>query len=155
MSVTEDQLNSRKTSVARLYQELYDGTLRKVGMRAPQPVIGQSPDDYRRETLRTMKKQFLANHELNKIQMRALPSEALGAFEPQVLNAVVSEANNPNNVPLGELRQLKVLDELGQVREINWIGQESFVKQMGRPGRRVASFLLNGVHVDASGRALR
>jgi hypothetical protein len=154
MSMTSDQLEYQQRS-ARIYQERYDSVLRKIGMRAPEPVIGQDPNSYRREALRTMKKQFLANHELGKINMRGLPDGALQAFEPQVLNAVVSEANNPNNVPLGELRQLKVLDELGQVRAIKYIGQESFVKQMGRPGRRVASFLLNGVHVDASGRALR
>jgi hypothetical protein len=154
MPMTSEQLEYQQES-ARLYQAMYDETLRKVGMRAPQPVVGQAPDDYRREALRTMKKQFLANHELGKINMRGLPDGALQAFEPQVLDAVVSEANNPNNVPLGELRQLKVLDELGQVRAIKYIGQESFVKAMGRPGRRVASFLLNGVHVDASGRALR
>jgi len=27
-----------------------------------------------------------------------------------------------------------------QVRMIKWVGQESFVKQMGRPGRRVVKF---------------
>jgi hypothetical protein len=107
MPMTAEQLQDQQRS-ARTYQENYDETLRQVGMRAPQPVIGQSPDDYRRETLRTMKKMFLpVSHELYKVNMRGLPDEALPAIEPQVLNAVITEANNPNNVPRGELKQLK------------------------------------------------
>lgn len=44
---------------ARRFQEFYDDTFRKVGLRAPQPVLGQSVNDYRRETLRMAKRKFL------------------------------------------------------------------------------------------------
>ena len=47
-TMTKDQLGYQQKS-ARIYQQRYDDTLRKVGMRAPQPVLGQDPDDYRRE----------------------------------------------------------------------------------------------------------
>jgi hypothetical protein len=154
MSMTEDQLKYQQRS-ARLYQEKYDGVLRQVGMRAPEPILGQSPDTYRRETLRTLKKTFLANHELNKVNMRGLDSSVLPPFEAQVLDAVVKEAHNPQNVPPGELRKIERYDEYGKVKEIQFIGQECFVKDMTRPGRRVASFLTPFGHVDASGRALR
>ena len=156
MSITEDEVNYRKKRSARIYASLYDDTLRKVGMRAPEPIIGQDPDDYRRETLRTMKKTFLANHELGKVNMRGLPSEALDVFEPQVLNAVPKAAFDPaNNAPGESLRKVEVLDDYGKVREINFVGKESFVKEMGRHGRRVVSFRTDQGFVDASGRALR
>jgi hypothetical protein len=40
---------------ARKFQAYYDDTLRKVGMRAPQPVLGETVNHYRRETLRIEK----------------------------------------------------------------------------------------------------
>src|SRR5262252_2215758 len=95
---------------ARRFQEYYDETLRKVGIRAPQPTLGQTVNDYRRETLRTIKQTFLPqNHPLYAVQMRALKADALGALEPQVLRAAVVEANNPCHVEPGELRKVEEL----------------------------------------------
>jgi hypothetical protein len=126
------------------FQEYYDNTLRRVGMRAPQPTLGQTVNDYRRETLRTIKQTFLPqNHPLFAVQMRQLKADALQALEPQVLTACVAEANNPCHVPAGELRKVEELDDYGKLKTIKWIGQESFVKAMGRPGRRVTSFLFD------------
>jgi hypothetical protein len=129
---------------SRKFQAYYDETLRKVGMRAPEPTLGQSCNDYRRETLRTLKRTFLPQvHDLYQVQYRALKADALPIFESQLLNAVVTEANNPVHVPLGELRKVEELDEYGKLKTIRWIGQESFVKHMSRPGRRVKSFLFD------------
>src|SRR5262245_16780159 len=123
---------------SRKFQAYYDEALRKVGMRAPQPVLGETVNHYRREALRTMKKTFLPqNHPLYQVQMRELKADALQVFEPQVLQACVTEANNSVHLEPGELRKIEELDQYGQVRMIKWIGQESFVKQMGCPGRRV------------------
>ena len=131
-------------NAARKFQAYYDETLRKVGMRAPQPTLGQTVNNYRRETLRTLKRTFLPEvHELYKVQFRGLPADILNPFEAQLLNAVVVEANNPIHVPPGELRKVEELDEFGKLKTIRWIGQESFVKQMMRPGRRVKSFLFD------------
>jgi hypothetical protein len=139
MPLNSDQLQYQQDS-ARIFQQRYDDALRNVGFRAPQPILGQHPDQYRRETLRTLKRTFLNNHPLHKINMRGLPDDVLPQFEKQVLDAAISEATNPANVPLGELRKVERFDQLGRVAEINFIGQECFVKQMSRPGRRVVSF---------------
>jgi len=139
MSTPEEHFDA-----ARKFQEFYDNTPRKVGMRAPQPVLGTTVNDYRRETLRTLKRTFLPqNHELYRIQFRGLPADVLNPFEAQLLNAVVVEANNPAHVPPGELRKIEELDEYGKLKTIRWVGRESFVKEMGRPGRRVKSFLFD------------
>jgi hypothetical protein len=91
-------------------------------------------------------------HELPDVLLKA---DALQVFEPQLLNACVVEANNPQHVPAGELRKIEELDEYGKLKTIRWIGQECFVKEMGRPGRRVVSFRTDQGYVDASGRGLR
>jgi hypothetical protein len=150
MSTPEEHL-----SACLRFQEYYDNTLRKVGMRAPQPTLGQTVNDYRRETLRTIKRTFLPqNHPLYAVQMRELKADALGVLEPQVLEAAVTEANNPCHVEPGQLKKIERFDQYGQVKTIDWIGQESFVKQMPnyRPGRRVQSFR---DPVDHSGNVVR
>jgi hypothetical protein len=139
MSTPEEHFNA-----SQKFQAYYDDTLRKVGMRAPQPTLGQTVNDYRRETLRTLKRAFLPQaHDLYQVQYRQLEADALQVFEPQLLSACVVEANNPAHVPPGELRKVEELDEYGKLKTIKWVGQESFVKQMMRPGRRVKSFLFD------------
>src|SRR6516165_1633729 len=129
---------------ARKFQAFYDETLRKVGVRAPQPVLGETVNHYRRETLRSLKRTFLPQtHPLYEVQYRELKADALGVLEPQLLEACVVEANNPAHVPPGELRKIEEFDQYGQVKTIRFVGPESFVKQMGRPGRRVKSFLFD------------
>ena len=91
---------------ARQFQEFYDQTLRRIGAKAPQPVLGMSVNDYRREALRTMKRTFLPEvHPLHQVQYRSLRSDASAALEPQLLRAVETEANNPAHVPPGELKK--------------------------------------------------
>src|SRR6516164_826427 len=136
MSTPQDHFDQ-----ARKFQAYYDETLRKVGMRAPQPVLGDTVNNYRRETLRNLKRTFLPQtHPLYEVQFRELKADALQVLEPQLLNACVVEANNPAHVPRGELRKIEELDDYGAVKTIRFIGPESFVKAMGRPGRRVKSF---------------
>jgi hypothetical protein len=138
---------------SRQFQAYYDETLRKVGTHAPAPVLGQSVNDYRRETLRQLKRTFLPPaHDLYQVQYRSLRSDALQALEPQLLKAVETEANNPAHVPPGELRKIERLDEYGKVKCVEFVGQESFVKQMTRPGRRVVRFLSPS---DSYGRSVR
>jgi hypothetical protein len=86
---------------SRQFQAYYDETLRKVGTRAPAPNLGQSVNGYRRETLRQLKRTFLPPaHDLYQVQYGSLRSDALQALEPQLLQAVVQEANNPAHVLL-------------------------------------------------------
>jgi hypothetical protein len=142
-------------SAAVRFQEYYADALRHVGVRVPPPRLGDTVNTYRRETLRNLKRTFLQHHELYGVQCRKLPADALAIFEPQLIAACVTEANNPKNVPPGEIRKIERLDETGRVRCIDWIGQDSFVKQMMRPGRRVLSFTTDRGRFDANGRALR
>jgi len=73
MPLTDIQLKAQQNSI-RKFQELYDNVLRTVGSRAREPTLGQHCDDYRRETLRMMKRQFLRNHELFGVKCEVLPT---------------------------------------------------------------------------------
>jgi len=69
-------------SASLKFQEFYDETLRKVGLRAPQPVLGDTVNTYRRETLRNLKRTFLPKtHPLYEVQFRQLKADALQVLE--------------------------------------------------------------------------
>jgi hypothetical protein len=86
-----------------------------------------------------MKRLLPDDHELRNIQVRRMPADALEVFDPQLCRACRQEAYNPNTVPPGEFRIVPELDSNG-LKINTFVGPESFVKQMTRPGRRVLSF---------------
>ena len=122
-------------------QIFYDDALREVGVRAPAPVLGQSVRDYRRETLRMLKYTLPEDHPLRQVNYRGLRTDSLNALEPQVMAAFKAEKVNPNKLADGEYKPVPKLNPYGQVQETRFIGKESFVKFMGRPGRRVVNFM--------------
>jgi hypothetical protein len=148
-------LEAENLDACRKFQAYYDENLcRHVGIHAPQPTAGEDVNHFRARSLNLFKRTFLPPvHDLH-VGYHALAKSSLSAFnifEKDCLAACKVEANNPAHVPLGELRKIEERDPYGQVKVIKFIGQESFVKQMGRPGRRVVKFRQP---VDWSGRAL-
>jgi hypothetical protein len=140
---------------ARRWQEHYQAQVEDLGCNIPPPTLGQSTNDYRREMMRLLKQTFIPrNHDLYKVQMRALPDDVLSGFEQMLLPAVKVEAYNPATVPPGEIREIVKTDANG-LKVRHFIGQEHFTRQMMRPGRRVVSFRTDAGFVDASGRGLR
>ena len=127
---------------SREYQVLYDDAMREVGVPIPAPVLGQTANEYRRKTLHALQQATIPrNHPLHEVNFYDLQSDALQVIEPQLLQASKAERTNPANVPLGQLKPIKVFDPYGHVTMTKFIGQESFVKQMGRAGRRVVAFM--------------
>jgi hypothetical protein len=123
------------------YREYYNRELSDIGFQAPTPKAGQKGGNYRRTALQTFADSLLPQrHELAKVDYLDIPYDAVKIFEPQVLKACVKEYQNPNNVPLGELREItKIHPQSGHKMNI-FVGRESFVKAMGRAGRRVVKF---------------
>jgi hypothetical protein len=129
---------------SREYQEKFDAALRECGMRAPMSVLGQPLNDYHRYVLGLIQERLMPEgHELRKLDVNTLRNDKNGRvldnFEDQIIKAGVEGYNDPRSVPLGTIRKVEKLDPLGNVRRTDFIGQESFVKQMTIPGRRVKS----------------
>ena len=95
----------------RRFQEYYQEGVREVGVRIPPALLGQTTKGYRGGILQALSNATLQNHKLGKIDYRSLPNDALAVYEPLVLQACVSERKNPANIPPGELKPIKVLDE--------------------------------------------
>jgi hypothetical protein len=138
----------------RAVQERADDAYQPWGFRAPAPVLGCDPDEYRRDLLIKAKRLLPGDNRLRHVQVRQLPHSALGQFEDMIFAAAKAEAFRPDSVPEGEMRRVEERDSNG-LKMIRWIGKVSFVKAMGRPGRRVVSFNTSQGPVDASGRFLR
>jgi hypothetical protein len=114
-----------------------DAVFNGFGQRAPRPLEGEVLIDYRKR-LATKLKSY--SPVWKSVKFSQLPEEAFGIAEVQVYADAISAASNPTDLEAGELRQVTKTDPTTGVRTINFYGKESFVKQMGRPGRRVASF---------------
>jgi hypothetical protein len=142
MSVEQDNLDA-----CRKFQSFYDETLcRHVGIHAPAPTAGEDVNHFRARSLNLFKRTFLPpvhDYHVGYHALSRADTVAFNNFEKQMLECCKTEAFNPKYVPPGELRKIEKRDGYGQVTEINFIGQESFVKQMMRPGRRVTSFLFD------------
>jgi hypothetical protein len=152
-TLTRDQLLQQHAS-ARVYQERYDDALQPLGVRANAPVLGQDILDYRRNELVRIKKLLPDDHELRRVQIRQLPTAALDTFEPQYLRECRATAYRADTVPLGQMRRVEDIDANG-LKIVKWIGQTSFVREMGRPCRRVVSFLTPHGRVNGAGQPVR
>jgi len=125
MTMPSDQ---QHYEMARQWQAYFDEHCREMGMRAPEPILGQSVGDYRREFDRLLKRARLPqSHELYKVNWRGLKTDALDILEPKLLAAAKAETFNPANVPKGELREITVRDPHNGSEVRKFIGQDHFV----------------------------
>ena len=138
--MTREQLLRMQAS-ARVYQARADSVFQEWGFRAQAPTLGQDPEDYRRDLAVTAKRQLPYGHELRKIKLWKLPRDAFEVMEPQVYAACKQAASRPDSVPPGEMREVTRINPQNGHKEVHFIGNESFVKDMMRPGRRVVSFM--------------
>ena len=123
-------------------------------MRAPERVIGEPIDDYRRKLAIKAKKLLPEDHEYRQVQFRQLRNDAFDIFEPQLLKDCKSAAYRADSVPLGRMRRVEEVDQNGH-KMVKWIGQQSFVRDMMIPGRRVLGFRTDQGFMNTSGRYIR
>ena len=133
---------------ARVYQERYDNALAPWGVRANAPTLGQDINDYRREHVKRIKALLPEGHELRSVKVWKLPADAFVVIEPQILAASSKSAFHPTSAPAGTIQRRESTDSNGH-KSINFIGQESFVKQMMPPTRRVINFFVGNHIYDA------
>lgn len=114
-----------------------DNVFAGFGQRAPRPLEGESLGDYRKR-LATKLKTYSTTWK--GVKLTRLDDEAFAPIEAQIYADATAAAANPVDLEAGELRMVTKVDPTTGVRSNVFYGKESFVKGMGRPGRRVASF---------------
>ena len=91
---------------------------------------------------------------MRQVQFRALRDDAFDVLEPHLLRDCKSTAYRADSVPPGEMRRVVEVDANGN-KIIKWIGQQSFVRDMMIPGRRVLGFRTPQGFMNTSGRYVR
>jgi hypothetical protein len=114
-----------------------DSVFAGFGERAPRPLEGEILIDYRKRLATKLKKH---SSTWGKVKLSELPESAFRIAEDAIYNDATVAAASPSDLESGELRMVTRIDPATGVRSNVFYGKESFVKQMGRPGRRVASF---------------
>jgi hypothetical protein len=142
----------------RQFQAMYDTVLcQPLGVAPPTPKVGQDVMEYRTEACRAFKRTYLPPaHESYKVNYRGLVDDpkTLGILERKLLADCLVEAKNPAHVPKGQFREIVTTGPDG-MKIHKFIGQESFVKAMGRQNRRVVSFNTDRGPMDSTGRYMR
>jgi hypothetical protein len=143
LELEEQREKARKDRVRNVeHQSRYDSIFAKHGARAPSPVVNERPPAFRRR-LFSLAQSLLpsAKHPLAKFRADSIDGSAIAELERQLLRAVEDQATHPtgDNIPrAGEpLKEVTRVDDATGYKETSFYGQESFIKGMGRPGRRV------------------
>lgn len=121
---------------AREFQEYFQNAVRNLGDVIPGPVLGQeTANNYCRRILTSFQDELPRKHPLKKAEVNQCKSDALRVLTEQITEAFVAERNNPSDLEAGELRPVRKYDSYGQYLYTDFVGNESFVKAMGLPGR--------------------
>jgi hypothetical protein len=122
----------------------YDGSFASFGLETPQPRDGEDPEAFRHRLFRRLLRRLPDDHSLQGVEPSELPAIALDNLEEQLIRDAAAEGASPsatNLPPSGELISRNRVDSATGERSVEWFGKESFIAQMGRPGRRVAKIV--------------
>ena len=114
-----------------------DAVFMGFGKHAPRSMEGEELGDYRRRLATDLKKH---SPKWQKTKFSKLDDDTFATIESEVYADAMTAAANPVDLEAGELRMVTKIDPVTGMRTNVFYGKESFVKQMGRPGRRVAAF---------------
>jgi hypothetical protein len=128
----------------RVLRARADEVFQAWGERAPAPVASCDENyasRYRRKLVRLAQARLPNDHELRRVPIAELGGTIFKNFEGQIYEACKAAATRPDAAAPGELREVVTINPQNGHKEINFIGTQSFVRQMGREGRRVVSFM--------------
>jgi hypothetical protein len=127
----------------RVIAEVYDDAFRSFGTEVPAAVDDEASAAYRRRLFNRLARKLPSGHDLADVRADDVSAQPIvfDNFEAMLLDAAKAEGERPsaeNLPPDGTLVARHRQDDMGQ-RITEFFGRESFLKSMGREGRRVAA----------------
>jgi hypothetical protein len=123
--------------------EQFDNAFQKWGRAAPPVRADEDENSYTRRVARiAQRKNYLSYDEpVKKVNFAELPNHALPQFRQMLIEGIARSVMRPDTVPEGTERAVYTRDENTGLATRSFIRPdgESFVKDMGRPCRRVVS----------------
>ena len=126
----------------RQIAEVYDDAFRWFGTTVPEPADDEAPSRYRARLFNRLVRRLPEGHEWSRTRADDLPSgSALDNIEQLIIEAAKREGAKPSTENLpddGTMVARHRSDANTGTRFTEFFGRESFIKSMGREGRRVA-----------------
>jgi hypothetical protein len=131
-----DNAEQRRQIAAR-----YDDSFKAFGTTVPEAADDEPAGAYRRRLFNRLARKLASDHELAQVRADDLGGQPIvfDNFEAMLLQAAKAEGERPSidNLPSnGALVARHRTDDMGS-RVTEWFGKQSFIADMGRPGRRV------------------
>ena len=130
----------RRFEVAAKYLPAFEA----FGERPPQPMADERPGAFRKRLFKTLQRRLPEGHEWSGVRADDLADPAARTeIERLVISAATAEGLKPSvsNLPEGrEITRNRVDPETG-ARATEFYSRSSFIKDLGRPGRRVVRLL--------------
>ena len=133
----QDQKASEMTAM-RQAQARADAVFMALGERAPAPLSGERPLDFRRRLARGLQRH---SEGFKKVNLEELPAgEGFDAIESRIYTDALEASRNPVGVP-GMLREIRKRDHTGR-EIIEFVGPDTFIGLMRPNAKRVIGFNL-------------
>lgn len=144
-AVIEDARRQRQRAHVeerRLIAQAYDDAYRSFGVATPEAADDERPSSYRARLFNRLVRRLPSGHDLADVRADDLGSQPVvfDNFEREMIKAAITEGERPSaaNLPSdGSLICRNRVDSATGERSVEWFGTESYIKGMGRPGRRV------------------
>ena len=129
----------------RCYQisERYADAFESFGVRPPAPIDGERPGQYRARLFESLRLRLPSDSEWSGVRADSVPASARDQIELIVIAAAKKEGLTPSMSSLpasGEVTRLRTDPETG-AKATEFYSRSSFIRDMGRPGRRVVRLL--------------
>jgi hypothetical protein len=124
---------------------VYDPAFASFGVQTPAPLDDERPGRYRRRLFERLRVKLPSDHSLADCRADDLPSgQAFVNFEKMLLEAATAEGERPSveNLPPDGTIVMRVRSDENTGGKFNeFFGTTSFIKEMGREGRKVAAIV--------------
>ena len=114
-----------------------DGVAQMFGKQAPRWLSGETLGQYERRLATLFRPHSKA---WSDVKMSDLPDGAFKNAQDQIYADAMIAAHHPPDLGENEHRKVMKTDPDTGMKKIEWMGHTSFIKDLGRPGRRVAYF---------------
>jgi hypothetical protein len=129
-----------RTEIGARYADAY----RSFGSEPPAPVDDEAPSAFRRRLYNRLARKLAPDHKLASIRADDLSGQVLDNFEEILLDAAKAEGLTPSEAnlpPSGEIVMRTRSDANTGGKFNEFFGTESFIKSMGREGRKVVAIV--------------
>ena len=114
-----------------------DSVAQMFGKSAPRWLSGETLPQYERRLATGFRQHSKA---WSEVKMSDLPDRAFQNAQEQIYADAMAAAHHPTDLGEGEMRRVMKTDPDTNLKRIEWMGNRSFIADLGRPGRRVAAF---------------